>query len=222
MAFDPEETMKKLSAELWNENQDLAEACLRSRFVQGIARGDLPRDAFKEYIAQDAYFLEAFARGYAMALALSPDRPSLYTFAELLQGVMTELQLHAGYARRWNVDLSAVTPSSSTSAYTEFLVATARAGALPEICAAMAPCMRLYAWLGRRLADTSLRTAGDYAEWIRTYASSEFDALAQRLEELLDAHAADTVSVRDRYRKAMELELRFFEAHACIEHAATR
>ena len=35
------------------------------------------------------------------------------------------------------------------------------------IYAAMAPCMRLYAWLGQSLDADS---AGPYAEWVRTYA----------------------------------------------------
>jgi thiaminase/transcriptional activator TenA len=206
--------MKKLSDLLWAENQDLARACLSSKFIQGLALGDLPRDAFKNYIAQDAFFLEAFARGYGMALAVAPDRVGLQAFTELLAGVTTELELHASYAKRWNVDLAGVEPSPATLAYTEFLRTTAGACAVAEICASMAPCMRLYAWLGQALAKTSLKTAGDYAEWIKAYSSPDFAALAARLESLLNRYAADKPSVHDRYRRAMELELGFFDAHA--------
>jgi thiaminase/transcriptional activator TenA len=206
--------MKNIAALLWAENQYVARACLESAFVQGIAQGNLPREAFKTYIAQDAYFLEAFARGYGMALSVAPDREGLHEFASLLAGVTSELKLHASYAKRWDVDLENVSPSPATLAYTEFLAATSSACAVAEICAAMTPCMRLYAWLGQVLGRSSLKTAGDYAEWIKTYASPEFVELAARLETLLDRYAADRVSVHDRYRRAMELELRFFEAHA--------
>ena len=51
-------------------------------------------------------------------------------------------------------------------------------------------------------------------EWVATYASSEFEALATTLEALLDRYAADSEPVRAAYRRAMLLELGFFQAHA--------
>jgi thiaminase/transcriptional activator TenA len=60
--------------ELWKLNRDLANACLAHSFVQGIASGELSRERFQVYVAQDAYFLEAFARAYALALAKCRDR----------------------------------------------------------------------------------------------------------------------------------------------------
>jgi thiaminase (transcriptional activator TenA) len=51
------------------------------------------------------------------------------------------------------------------------------------------------------------------AEWVKTYADRGFEALAARLEELLDAHATDTPAVRANYRRAMELEYGFFDAN---------
>ncbi len=52
-----------------------------------------------------------------------------------------------------------------------------------------------------------------YDEWIKTYADANFEALAARLEELLDRHAADSAPVRANYRRAMELEYGFFDAN---------
>ena len=81
-------------ARLWQENQDLAEACLRHCFVQGLGDGSLDREQFKGYVAQDAYFLEAFARAYALALARCPDRQGLYALVDMLTGALEELKLH--------------------------------------------------------------------------------------------------------------------------------
>src|SRR5205823_6719671 len=104
------------------------------------------------YIGQDSFFLESFARAYALAIAHSPDRTGLDAFANLLNGVREELNLHASYARKWDIDLSTVSPMPATAAYTDFLLATAALGGMGLTCAAMTPCMRLYAHLGQQLA----------------------------------------------------------------------
>ena len=202
-----------LARRLWSANRDLAQQCLDHSFVQGLAQGTLPRDRFAGYVAQDASFLESFARAYALAIAHSPDRTSLIAFNALLQGVLEELELHAGYAQRWGIDLESTTPLPATTAYTSFLLATAQGGDPGLICAAMTPCLRLYAWLGQRLRAQVGHPDHAYAAWIDTYADVEFEALARRLESLLDHHAPAGTAVEITYRRAMELELAFFDAH---------
>jgi thiaminase/transcriptional activator TenA len=201
-----------LAKTLWEDNHDLAAAALGHPFVRGIAAGTLPHDDFAGYIAQDAFFLESFARAYALAIAHSPDRAGLEAFADLLAGVREELKLHAAYARKWDIDLSAVAPTRATAAYTDFLLATASLGGIGPTCAAMTPCMRLYAYLGQQLANGPVQ--GQYAEWVDTYADASFDALATRLEDLLDSYARDSepTKVRATYRRAMQLEVDFFDA----------
>jgi thiaminase/transcriptional activator TenA len=204
--------MASLSASLWADNADLADAALQHRFVRGLADGSLPREAFAGYVAQDAFFLECFARGYALGVARSRDRTTLDAFADLLDGVRQELGLHASYAQRWGVDLTSVEPAPATLTYTDFLLATAALGGIGLTCAAMTPCMRLYAHLGQRLAADGV--TGPYEEWVATYAAPGFEALAARLEDLLDEHAEDTAEVRVAYRRALQLEIDFFAAAA--------
>ena len=200
-----------LAADVWEANHDQAQRILAHGFVRGLGDGTLPVDSFKGYVAQDAYFLEAFARAYAFCLANSTERADLHGFAELIAGVLDELKLHAGYAERWKVDLTGVVPITATRAYVDFLLETARRGNLGETIAAMTPCMRLYAYLGQMLS----RGEADqlYSEWVKTYADPGFEALAVRLEGLLDLHATDTPAVRANYRRAMELEYGFFDAN---------
>ncbi|TAJ85246.1 MAG: TenA family protein [Reyranella sp.] len=200
-----------LSATLWAENADLAERIRAHGFVRGLADGSLQIQRFKGYVAQDAYFLEAFARAYAFCLANSTSREDLYGFADLIAGVLEELKLHKRYAERWQVDLSYVTPVEATKAYVDFLLETARRGDLGETIAAMTPCMRLYAFLGRSLAAAKVEPL--YAEWVKTYADPGFEALAAGVEALLDLHAKDCDAVRAAYRRGMELEYGFFDAN---------
>ncbi len=202
-----------VAATLWSESADLAKLALEHRFVRGLADGTLPRPTFEGYIVQDAFFLEGFARAYALALARCPDRQGLRDFFELLSGALDELRLHASYAARWGVQVDDAAPQPATLNYCEFLLSTAALGNVGETCAAMTPCMRLYAYLGQALAARGAAIEQNpYAEWVRTYAAPEFEGLAARLEGLLDRYAINAAPVRTVYRRAMSLELAFFEA----------
>jgi len=197
---------------LWQANADWARKILAHPFVQGLGDGSLPIDSFKSYVAQDAYFLDAFARAYAFCLAHGTSRDDLYGFSELIGGVVEELKLHKSYTERLQVNLDNVMPMAATQAYTGFLLDTAKRGHLGETIAAMTPCMRLYAFLGQTLARKAVAPA--YADWVKTYADPAFEALSARLEALLDRHATDSAAVRANYRRAMELEYGFFDANA--------
>ena len=200
-----------LSATLWRANADWAAKILAHPFVQGLGDGSLATASFKSYVAQDAYFLDAFARAYAFCLAHGTSREDLFGFAELIAGVLEELKLHKSYTEKLEVSLDDVTPLPATRAYVDFLLHTARQGQLGETIAGMTPCMRLYAFLGQALARKDVAPA--YADWVKTYSDPGFEALAVRLESLLDQHAVDSPVVRANYRRAMELEYGFFDAN---------
>jgi thiaminase/transcriptional activator TenA len=198
---------------LWEQHTDLARQALGNPFVRGLSDGTLSKECFQRYVTQDAFFLEAFARAYALAIAHSPDREGLREFHDLIGGVLEELQLHAGYAAQWGIDLERVQPVQATLNYTDFLLQTASLGSVGELCAAMTPCMRLYAFLGQSLRRESMSADNPYQDWVRTYAAQEFEALAARLERLLNRYAEDTPQVRQAYRRAMQLEIAFFQAN---------
>lgn len=171
-------------------------------------------------MAQDKFFLEAFARAYTLAINKLPagDQQGILGFAALVRGVVDELRLHASYAAKWGVDMSTVTPAPACQSYVDFLMDVATDGArdAAACAAAMVPCMRLYAFLGQSLRDANA-PAGPYQEWVDTYADAGFEELAASLEAMLDryaegASAKKVAELRALYVKAMELELDFFEA----------
>ena len=200
---------------LWARNADLAQACLDSSFVRGLADGSLAADSFRRYVAQDAFFLSAFFSAYALAAARTADRIEVARrLHALMQGVLEELELHRAYAERLDIDLEAVTPNAASKGYTDFLARTAWNAKAGEILAAMTPCMRLYAWLGRRLSAGD-HTGNPYRDWIETYASPDFEGLAAELEGLLDDLASGMPErAAEAYAEAMRHELAFFEAFA--------
>lgn len=200
-----------LSARLWTNNLDLANACLQHPFVQGIGDGTLARDRFRYYVGQDAFFLEAFARAYSIAAAKAPDWQGFQVFHQLAAGVLQELQLHQQYAADWGLELHQVDPGDATRAYTDFLLATAWSQPIGVTAAAMSPCMKLYAYLGTQLAEAGIPDH-DYGNWIQTYSGEDFTPLVQRLEALTDQYGVGLSAVETTYRYAMQCELNFFAA----------
>jgi thiaminase/transcriptional activator TenA len=195
---------------LWRASADLARGCLEHPFVQGLRDGSLPAARYRDYLAQDAFFLDAFARAYACGVARAPDRPTMRAFHTLQQRALDEQRLHERVAAEAGIDLARVAPLAATRAYADFLLATAFGGSgLGELLAAMTPCMRLYRFLG-----TSIQAAPHapiYGGWIETYAGADFGALVATIEALLDTHARGSRREADHYRYAMLCEHAFFE-----------
>lgn len=197
---------------LWNENADLAAACLGHPFVKSMGDGTLDPAAFRRYVAQDVFFLDAFFRAYALAAArITGDRERARAFHRLMGGVIEELRLHEELSRKLGIDLRRIQPYPCVQAYTDFLLRTAWHDGPGETVAAMTPCMRLYSWLGRALKP-SLRRGHPFARWIETYMSDDFEALARELESLLDRLADDRQTIHDTYRYALQCEVDFFTA----------
>jgi thiaminase/transcriptional activator TenA len=196
---------------LWQANTDLAQACLEEPFVQGLADGNLKPEVFRRYVAQDAFFLKAFLQAYALSAARCEILEHIRHFHRFMGGVLEELQLHSRYAASLGIDLAQVQPLPATRAYTDFLLRTAWSAGVDETIAAMTPCMRLYAWLGKTLM-TKLYHDHPYGDWINTYSSPDFETLAVEIEGLLDALAQDRTAIREVYRYAMYCERNFFNA----------
>lgn len=200
-----------ISKQLWQSNQDIVKNCFTHPFIKGIAQGNLDRQKFTFYIGQDAFFLEAFACAYSIAAAKSTDWKGFNIFHRLADGVLTELNLHQSYALKWGVNLREIQPAPATRRYTDFLLATAWGQDVGTTATAMTPCMRLYAFLGQQLAKDGI-PEHQYADWIRTYSSQEFEQLAQQLESLGDRYVKTKEVVQSTYRYALLCEQDFFDA----------
>lgn len=203
--------MQKLSQILWKANAHLAQACRQHPFVRGLEDGTLAPDVFRRYVGQDAFFLRGFLRAYAVAAAKCDNLAHVRALHRFMGGTLEELKLHAAYAARLGIKLRAVQPLPACRAYVDFLMHTAWQRGPDETLAAMAPCMRLYAYLGQQLVPQR-RPDHPYGDWIDTYASADFAALADDVDAVLNEVATDTPPVHDAYRYAMTCELAFFGA----------
>ena len=203
-----------ITKKLWESNSDLALLSLKSKFVQGLKNGNLPKIIFQEYVAQDYFFLESFSRAYDFAVSKSKDKNSKKVLSQLLEGVSEELILHETYAKEWDIDLTNNYIKPATQNYTSFLDEVSKKQSAIEIMFAMTPCMRLYSWIGKELSNYALNNP--YKEWIITYSDETFDKLAKSLENLIDTskEAFDINQANYLYKRAMELELEFFNAYS--------
>jgi len=179
------ETLRASAAPIWREE-------LAHPFVRGIADGTLAIERFRFYLGQDYVFLIDYCRVFALAAAKARDLDTTSMFSKLLHETLhTEMELHRDYCRRLGIpreELEHTAAAPVTHAYTRHLLGVAWSGSLAEIVAAVLPCQLGYA----EIATTLVREhpnwqASRYAEWIRTYASAEFIASAERLRELLDS-----------------------------------
>tara|TARA_Y100001968_G_C19448600_1_gene766915 strand:+ start:1501 stop:2124 length:624 start_codon:yes stop_codon:yes gene_type:complete len=203
-----------LSNKLWEDNLYLAKLSLETKFVQNLKNGSLPKEKFQLYVAQDYFFLESFARAYGLAISKANNKNTIKILSELLLGVSEELILHEDYAQKWDINLNTSYIEYSTKKYTDFLEEVSKKNNLIEILCAMTPCMRLYSWIGNSLSSYAENNI--YHEWIKTYSDKSFHKLAKSLEDLIDQN--DTINnfngLNSFYKKAMELELEFFNAYS--------
>lgn len=198
-----------LSKKLFEENMDIVLACLDHPFVQKMASGKLKKDKFVYYMSQDAFYLKAYARAFALGIVKSPDEISMKTFKALVDGTFDELNLHNSYSKKWDFPLDTL-PAKATLNYTDFLIRVASLEDIGCIAAATLPCSILYAYLGTELEKIyDLKTP--YKDWIETYSSEEFREGTKDLEFILHKYGNDNSQIKSNYRRAMELEYDFFD-----------
>ena len=128
--------------------------------------------------------------------------------------IAAERDLHRGFLapRGLDLDQDAVPEASPTCvAYTGFLEQGATAP-FDVALAAVLPCFRVYAEVGRYVL--ARRPAGDhpYGAWIDAYAAPEFDTAVRSAEAYLDSVASNREHVLTAYRRSTRFEWMFWDA----------
>lgn len=151
--------------------------------------------------------------------------------------------MHNSLVQEWGLDLAKEhSINSATVKYTDFLLATASGKieglkgpgklATPfektKIAAytlgAMTPCMRLYAFLGKKFQELwdSNGSTHPYDKWIHNYSSDGFQASTLQTEDLLDKLSVSLTGeeldvIEKLYYQAMQLEIEFFSAQPLFQ-----
>ena len=199
----------------WRAAAPWFDAILAHPFVSSLRVGTLPEAAFARYLVDDAHYLTRYARVLAQLAGRSEAVSDVELFATSAAGaVAAERMLHTQWltVRGLDPDGPGVpAPTPTCRAYTGFLSETAATAPYDVAVAAVLPCFRVYAEVGRRLAAET-GEGHPYAAWIATYADPEFDAAVRRAEECLDRAARDDDAVLEAYVTSTRFEWMFWDA----------
>lgn len=198
----------------WADIAGVREAIAELPFIRGLAAGDLDQADFGWYLAQDALYLNGYARALAATAAKAPTQAEQMFWAKSAHdSIAVEMDLHRSFIGE-SAGAAAPEPSAVTRAYVDHLLAAAVNGSYGEAVAAVLPCFWLYQDTGSRMVGRA-HEGHPYRDWLATYADEEFAAATREAIRICaTAAAAATPAERDRmstaFRRSAAHELEFF------------
>lgn len=199
----------------WDDISDLRAEIDELAFVRGLGDGTLARSDFVWYLTQDALYLRDYSRVLAEASRLAPTAAEqAFWAASAQEAIVGEMQLHESWVPSETIERA--TPSPTTTAYLDTLLAAGARGDYAMLTAALLPCFWIYQDVGQRLQRRS-HPEHPYSSWLETYADESFAlSTAQAIQIVGTAAAAADEATRTAMRKAFRAcaahELAFFAA----------
>ncbi|GEL07756.1 thiaminase II [Salisediminibacterium halotolerans] len=210
----------KFSEQLRKEADPIFEAIFKHPFIEGIARGDVPKEALIHYVKQDYEYLSTFCRIYGLAVSQCESREDMMFFQEQIAFVLNEeVHPHNNFCEVAGVnydDLQHAPLAPTAHHYTRHMLEAASNGSLGETLAALAPCPWTYWEIGERLTK-EVKPGADhpFAEWISFYANDEVAQITQTFKDKIDK-CAEKASEKEReqmmahFLKSTQLEHQFW------------
>ncbi|MFD1020693.1 thiaminase II [Thalassobacillus hwangdonensis] len=216
---------------LRKENDDLFQLIFNHPFVDGIGKGDVPKEALTHYIKADYEYLNAFMHVYGLAIAKSSAREDIAYFNDQIGFVLnSEIHPHNNFCEQIGVsyeELQGYPLPPTADHYVKHMLYHAHTGNLGEILGALLPCPWTYLEIGKELVEKYRPdTAHPFNEWIQFYADQEVEQVTDKLRARLDEVAAEAsdkerTRMKDAFRKSCQLELAFWEmAYTCEQWPA--
>lgn len=185
-------------------------------FILELASGELPREKFMYYIAQDGIYLKEYVRvmSYLASRFQDPETTGLF-LGYATENLDSEQSLHARYDP--DGKYSTCRPSPACMLSSSRLWRQVVAEPLEIALASVLPCFSVYAMTGKFIYGHADLEENPYKDWISVYGGEGFDLPVRRLEALCNSFAAGTSSlVRDRMTKAfvdgVRLEWMFWDS----------
>ena len=189
----PSERFYQLAMPVW-------ETYFTHPFVAGIGDGTLDPDKFRYYMVQDHKYLMQYARVFALGLIKSTDEADMRVYSNLITATLdTENAVHQAYLAELGVTRQMIdeTPMAlNNKSYTDYMIAEATKGGLPEIAVAVLAC----SW--------SYKVIGDYLETVPGYHDHPFYARWIDMFTSDGSRSAndDLIALGDRYCEGLSEE----------------
>lgn len=201
---------------LWRESAkqkegDAWSTYTRHSFVEGLRDGSLPREAYIHYLLQDYVFLLHFSRAWALAVVKSETLSEMKLASATVDSLVNlEMQHHVDICAKHGIseqELFSTIEESENLSYTRYVIDAGLSGDLADLLAALAPCIFGYGEIGKRLSE-NLSADNPYAEWIKTYASDEYQLVCfeagQLIDEALERRIGVDFEVSPRWERLTE------------------
>ncbi len=206
--------------QLKRSNADVWHSYTHHEFVEQMANGELPVDAFKYYLRQDYIFLIHFARAYALAVYKSDNLEDMKSATETLAALINvEMELHVSFCKDWGLslaDMEAEKEDPANMAYTRFVLEAGMSGDILDLMTALIPCVVGYAEIGRYLQQNAAAD-NSYQAWIDMYAGDEYQKVAKSATDQLERLAKGRLTearfekLSQLFDKAIRLEIDFWQ-----------
>lgn len=214
------------SADAWAAAGPWYDAIRAHPFLAGLADGTLERKVFLRYIADDAHYLNRYARALASTAARWPEPSQAAVLARFAAGAVdAERLLHESLLAEAGGSLAdtvaAVEPTPTCLAYVSTLQADAAHAPAGVALAGLLPCFRIYTEVGRELVTVLSDGSDDgvshpYATWLRTYGDPVFAEDTRRAESFADEqaeqHPGTVAAMHEAYARATRFEWMFWDA----------
>lgn len=176
---------------LWNRVAPIWNSYLEHPFVKGLGEGWLEKEKFKHWLKQDYVYLMEYSRLFALGSAKANDLQTMTTFAKLLHDTLyMEMDLHRQYAAGFGIsaeELEQTKASSTTSAYTSYMLNVSQQGGMENVVASVLTCAWSYNFIGKELSVIPGALEQDfYGHWVKMYSSDEFTELAEDCKRLMN------------------------------------
>ena len=201
-----------LSEELWQANKDIVYSCFHTSFIQSLRNGQLDKEHFTQYLAQDAFLLEAMARTYSVAAAKARDFHGFSVLHQLVAQLIEALGDRHQEIFLWNETHIQTVPRSQTQRYTDFLISTAWTEDIGVILSATVPYLKLHLELGLFMQCGNPQQT--YRNWGLTYSNERFQETVVVMDALVDRYANPHQARYSVYRQSLLLLRLFFDAMA--------
>lgn len=208
--------------EMIDYSMDLWEGYLAHPFLQELKDGTLTEEKIKRYIIQDSLYLREYARVFAVGILKAPTIRDMSHLSRLISGtVQGEYVTRDKYLNRFGIspqEWEQMELLPDNRAYVDYMMQEAEKGGLPEIFAAVLPCMLSYCFIGRELTRRYPEQVKvtQYADLIDDYGNDGYYETC-----VADAEYADTLyallaeerkaRLKEIFRTASIYEMKFWD-----------